>query len=146
MEREETNRAEETNRVFVFRKLSSGGHDEYEKGSTEEIQAEFTALLAGGYALFVDEVQVRSLEEAVGYWDTLFPTIKERTYVTAVPAIRGGANDRNTAVDPVCGVEVALTPSTDFSSYEGKTYYFCSSDCRMEFEGSEEEYVGDETP
>src|SRR5262245_31648960 len=76
IEREETNRAEETNRVFVFRKLSSGGHDEYEKGSTEEIQAEFTALLAGGYALFVDEVQVRSLEEAVGYWDTLFPTIK----------------------------------------------------------------------
>lgn len=44
--------------------------------------------------------------------------------------------------DPVCGVQVdeedALT-----ASYAGRTYYFCSEDCREEFLEAPEEYVGE---
>jgi YHS domain-containing protein len=42
--------------------------------------------------------------------------------------------------DPVCGKE--LQPSTAASSVdkEGKTFYFCSSECRSKFDAAPEKY------
>jgi YHS domain-containing protein len=47
------------------------------------------------------------------------------------------------SVDPVCGMDVDEKVQ-DQAEYEGQTYYFCSRDCKEEFESSPEDYVGDE--
>ena len=36
------------------------------------------------------------------------------------------------ATDPVCGMETD-TKSTEKTEYEGKTYYFCSEECKEQF-------------
>ena len=48
------------------------------------------------------------------------------------------------AIDPVCGMEVDERTTKDKSTYEGTTYYFCSDDCKEEFEASPGDYVGGE--
>jgi Cu+-exporting ATPase len=48
------------------------------------------------------------------------------------------------AIDPVCGMEVDERTTKDRAMHEGSTYYFCSKDCREEFEASPEDYVGGE--
>jgi YHS domain-containing protein len=47
------------------------------------------------------------------------------------------------AIDPVCGMEVDEKSAKDNSNYNGKTYYFCSTECRDEFDEAPEEYVGE---
>ena len=37
------------------------------------------------------------------------------------------------AVDPVCGMNVAMKEGAVTTEYEGKTYYFCSEQCRDQF-------------
>ena len=36
--------------------------------------------------------------------------------------------------DPVCGMEVDERNAADKSQYRGQTYYFCSTDCREQFD------------
>ncbi len=44
-------------------------------------------------------------------------------------------------VDPVCGMDVDTSSSTTVQSERnGKTYYFCSADCRRQFEASPSDY------
>jgi len=43
-------------------------------------------------------------------------------------------------VDPVCGMEVDENKSPRFS-HKGKTYFFCSIDCKEEFEADPEAYI-----
>jgi len=69
-------------------KLTRNGHDELEGDSLEK---EFKELIANGYALFVNEVQVHELSEVEQFWRELGEP-EEFVEVTAVPALRGGAN------------------------------------------------------
>jgi xanthine dehydrogenase accessory factor len=39
-----------------------------------------------------------------------------------------------TAVDPVCGMEVAVGPDTPHAEHEGRRLHFCCDDCRATFE------------
>ena len=48
------------------------------------------------------------------------------------------------AIDPVCGMEVDEETAKDRSAFAGKDYFFCSPDCREEFDESPEEYVGED--
>jgi Cu+-exporting ATPase len=48
------------------------------------------------------------------------------------------------AIDPVCGMEVDEKTSQDRSTFNGETYYFCSSDCKEEFDAAPEDYAGGE--
>jgi Cu+-exporting ATPase len=48
------------------------------------------------------------------------------------------------AIDPVCGMEVDERTTKDKASHEDTTYYFCSKDCKDEFEASPEDYIGDD--
>jgi YHS domain-containing protein len=48
------------------------------------------------------------------------------------------------AIDPVCGMEVDERNSKEKAMHEGTAYYFCSKDCRDEFQASPEDYVGGE--
>jgi xanthine dehydrogenase accessory factor len=49
------------------------------------------------------------------------------------------------AVDPVCGMTVAIEGAEHVSVHEGVTYYFCGAHCRHRFEAEPERFVGSET-
>jgi xanthine dehydrogenase accessory factor len=44
------------------------------------------------------------------------------------------------AVDPICGMEVAVAGATESVVHEGRTYYFCCAGCRTRFEASLQVY------
>ena len=46
------------------------------------------------------------------------------------------------AVDPVCGMTVAVTPTASLLDYEETTYYFCCAGCRESFERDPGRYLG----
>lgn len=43
--------------------------------------------------------------------------------------------------DPVCGMEVEAAKAKT-SVYDGRTFYFCSNDCREKFEADPASYAG----
>ena len=45
--------------------------------------------------------------------------------------------------DPVCGMMVDEDTAPATSEYNGKTYYFCSLDCKEEFDADPTAYVED---
>ena len=46
-------------------------------------------------------------------------------------------------IDPVCGMDVDKDTEHK-TKYQAETYYFCSSDCKEEFERFPQDYVGNE--
>ena len=44
-----------------------------------------------------------------------------------------------TAVDPVCGMQVDPSLAPAQSLYEGKSYYFCSVECKRTFDENPKE-------
>lgn len=45
------------------------------------------------------------------------------------------------AIDPVCGMDVNENNPPAKAEYNDVTYYFCSDNCRDEFEEDPEEYI-----
>lgn len=45
------------------------------------------------------------------------------------------------AEDPICGTWVDKR-TAEFSEFEGEYYFFCSEDCKQEFDDDPERYVG----
>lgn len=45
------------------------------------------------------------------------------------------------AKDPVCDMEVAEATAQYTATYQGKTYYFCSVDCKKAFELEPDKYA-----
>ena len=43
--------------------------------------------------------------------------------------------------DPVCGMMIEDTTATARSTHEGKTYYFCSEQCKQSFDADPAKYV-----
>jgi len=46
-----------------------------------------------------------------------------------------------TVKDPVCGMDIDPESAAGKSEYKGKTYYFCGSTCKEQFEANPEKYV-----
>ena len=46
-----------------------------------------------------------------------------------------------TAIDPVCGMEVEIATAQWTQEYNGETYYFCAPGCRFTFTEDPEKYV-----
>jgi Cu+-exporting ATPase len=46
-----------------------------------------------------------------------------------------------TAIDPVCGMKVAVTPSARCSQHEGRSYYFCGAGCEAKFAADPDRYL-----
>ena len=44
-------------------------------------------------------------------------------------------------VDPVCGMHVDPHNAPAQSNYDGKTYYFCSEECKRTFDATPEQYT-----
>jgi len=47
------------------------------------------------------------------------------------------------ATDPVCGMKVEEADAPATADYKTTRYYFCSEDCKEEFEGDPESYASD---
>jgi YHS domain-containing protein len=45
------------------------------------------------------------------------------------------------AIDPVCKMEVDEATAPAKSEHKGKTYYFCATGCKVEFDRSPEKFV-----
>lgn len=43
--------------------------------------------------------------------------------------------------DPVCGMIIEESDAVGSSMHDGKTYYFCSNDCKEEFDASPGDYA-----
>ncbi len=43
--------------------------------------------------------------------------------------------------DPICGMTIEESDAVGTSEYEGKTYYFCSMDCKEEFDSAPSDYA-----
>jgi YHS domain-containing protein len=52
------------------------------------------------------------------------------------------AKQRQGFTDPVCGMAVSPSDTTERFEYKGKMYYFCSPGCRAAFMREPERYVG----
>jgi xanthine dehydrogenase accessory factor len=59
-----------------------------------------------------------------------------RTVVPSLPEV---------AIDPVCGMEVAVDGAKETAMHEGRIFYFCASGCRSRFEADPARYVTVET-
>jgi Cu+-exporting ATPase len=46
-----------------------------------------------------------------------------------------------TAIDPVCGMDVNPATAAGSSTYEGKTYYFCSIGCKRRFDDDPQSFA-----
>lgn len=46
-----------------------------------------------------------------------------------------------TATDPVCGMKVEEADAPAKSDHEGQTYFFCSTDCKEEFDANPGDYA-----
>jgi Cu+-exporting ATPase len=47
-------------------------------------------------------------------------------------------------LDPVCGMEVNPASAAAQSEYGGQSFYFCSEECKRQFDANPERYI-DET-
>lgn len=45
------------------------------------------------------------------------------------------------AKDPVCGMTIEEGDAVGTSEHAGKRYYFCSSDCKKEFDENPDDYA-----
>ena len=45
------------------------------------------------------------------------------------------------AKDPICGMTIEESDAVATSDHDGTTYYFCSMDCKQEFDSAPEDYV-----
>lgn len=43
--------------------------------------------------------------------------------------------------DIVCGMQIDRAKAAGSSEYQGKTYYFCSKDCKARFDANPAQYV-----
>jgi Cu+-exporting ATPase len=55
--------------------------------------------------------------------------------------MRTFGGDRGLAKDPVCGMSVNEKKAAGSSAFGGKTYYFCSANCKTEFDKMPAKYV-----
>lgn len=60
---------------------------------------------------------------------------------TLLPLIEAGSLDPLTAVDPVCGMTVAVVADTLFSDAAGERRWFCREGCRAAFEAEPAHYA-----
>jgi len=61
----------------------------------------------------------------------------------AAPAMqmKGAAASVATVKDPVCGMDVDPRDAAGKAEYQGRTYYFCSLECKQKFEKAPAQYI-----
>lgn len=69
--------------------------------------------------------------------------IERRPRTPGLPAAQpaGPPQSATTAIDPVCGMEVAVTATALRLDHAGQSWYFCGSGCRVAFADAPERYL-----
>lgn len=88
------------------------------------------------HAKGADEIALSIMAEIV----QIRRTSKE-AYEWATISLAEPVEDKLTAIDPVCGMEVTIAKAKASYEYEGKTYYFCCNGCKSEFANNPQEYL-----
>jgi xanthine dehydrogenase accessory factor len=78
-----------------------------------------------------DEIAVAILAELVAW---------RHTRPSSVAALVAPAQITE-AVDPVCGMTVAITDATESAVWDGEAYFFCAAGCRRRFESDPAKYL-----
>ena len=98
----------------------------------------------------LDEEALARLRSPAGL--DLGPSTQQETAVAVLAELvawrhtRGDAVTKITeAVDPVCGMTVAVEGAKEVAVHDGVTYYFCGAHCRHRFEADPAQFVGIET-
>lgn len=47
----------------------------------------------------------------------------------------------NAQIDPVCGMQVEEKEAAGQAQYQGRTYFFCSSGCKVKFDQDPQRYA-----
>jgi len=82
------------------------------------------------------EVAVSILAEIIATRTTTVAEIPPVIEANAMPAEPG-----TTAVDPVCGMTVTVTPEALATEHAGQMYYFCGSGCKVAFTDDPHRYL-----
>jgi YHS domain-containing protein len=61
--------------------------------------------------------------------------------MTREPARKTGSASPATVKDVVCGMDIDPKDAVGKVEYPGKTYYFCSDECKAKFEKAPTQYV-----
>ena len=51
--------------------------------------------------------------------------------------------DTTTHKDPVCGMQIEEADAAGQSDFEGRTFYFCSSACKEQFDADPGRFIND---
>jgi protein SCO1/2 len=90
--------------------------------------------LMPSYAGHLDAAQIDAL---IAYLKSVGRNSPSQASATGVQSSAAVAS----AVDPVCGMSVVITPQTPHAVHDGKTYYFCSDNCQASFEKNPAAYL-----
>jgi YHS domain-containing protein len=55
-------------------------------------------------------------------------------------------DEEEVETDPVCGMSVAPANAAGTSVHGGREYFFCSEECKRQFDASPERYLGEGAP
>jgi len=64
--------------------------------------------------------------------------------VPEAAAVPEEAEKEPTAIDPVCGMTVVISPTAIRAEHAGHTFYFCASGCKVDFLNDPHRYLTDE--
>ena len=110
-----------------------------------------TAVLASLRAVGLDEEALARVRSPAGL--DLGPSTQAEIAVAVLGELVAWRHDRSVvpsapavAVDPVCGMEIAVDTAKETALHEGRTYSFCCAGCRSRFEADPARYLTVETP
>jgi Cu+-exporting ATPase len=63
------------------------------------------------------------------------------TEATVAEGVKALAQTEEKLVDPVCGMTVTKEGAAGSTTYQGKTYYFCSKACKYNFTKDPQKYL-----
>jgi YHS domain-containing protein len=93
---------------------------------------EFSRVLGTNGSGSIKTNEVSNLEEA-GKGRVLARALSSRETIPC--------EEEGMTIDPVCGMRVDERTAEVQTQFAGKKYFFCSEECRKEFEDSPEEYI-----
>jgi P-type Cu+ transporter len=64
-------------------------------------------------------------------------------FILLICILGTGVVSATVAVDPVCKMNVTITNTTNFTSYNHTIYYFCSEECKNAFVETPEKYLNE---
>ena len=91
----------------------------------------------------VEEDDPETIIKVLGGQKYYFCSVDCMLLFSKSPGEYKSAAPKNIARDVVCGMEVDTDNPPYTGVFRGKTYYFCSSSCRIEFDASPKSFMED---